>query len=113
MAGSLAGSASAEATAPVPASLLRMQVHSTTYAESTDVVCDWAERGEARYVCVANVHMVMEAWDDPAFREIVTAADLVTPDGMPLVWVLQCKGFALKERVYAPTLTRWVVAEDG
>ena len=58
---------------------------------------------------VANVHMVMEAYDDPAFREAVNRADLVTPDGMPLVWVLQRKGFDLKDRVYGPTLTLWVL----
>ena len=55
--------------------------------------------------------MVMEPWDDPGFRAIVNAAHRVTPDGMPLVWVLRRKGFALKDRVYGPTLTRWVVAE--
>jgi len=95
----------------VSTSILGMQVHATTYAESTQTVCNWAEQGEARHVCVANVHMVMEAWDDPGFRAIVNAADLVTPDGMPLVWVLRRKGHALKDRVYGPTLTRWVVAE--
>lgn len=36
------------------------------------------------YVCVANVHMCIEAYDDPEFRDIVNSADLVTPDGMPL-----------------------------
>ena len=91
--------------------VLGMQVHATTYAESTALVCEWAERGEARYVCVANVHMVMEGWDDSGFRAIVNAADLVTPDGMPLVWVLRRKGFALKDRVYGPRLMRWIVAE--
>ena len=55
--------------------------------------------------------MVMEAWDDLRFRAIVNAADLVTPDGMPLVWVLRRKGHALKDRVYGSTLTRWIVAE--
>ena len=88
-----------------------MQVHATSYAQSTGLVCDWAEQGEARYVCVANVHMVMEAWDDVEFRSIVNGSDLVTPDGMPLVWVLRRKGFPLKDRVYGPTLTRWVVGE--
>ena len=95
----------------VCASILGMQVHATTYADSTMLVCDWAEQREARHVCVANVHMVMEAWDDPGFRALVNAADVVTPDGMPLVWVLRRMGFALKDRVYGPTLTRWVVAE--
>ncbi len=35
----------------------------------------------------ANVHMVMEAHDDPNFAAIVESADLVVPDGMPLVWM--------------------------
>jgi len=96
---------------PISDSILGMQVHATTYAESTTTVCNWAEKRESRYVCVANVHVVMEAWDDHQYRTIVNAADLVTPDGMPLVWVLRRKGFALEDRVYGPTLTRWVVAE--
>lgn len=36
------------------------------------------------YVACANVHMTMEAVDDPAFAEVVNAADLVVPDGKPL-----------------------------
>ncbi|MBD1431750.1 WecB/TagA/CpsF family glycosyltransferase [Sphingobacterium sp. DN00404] len=36
------------------------------------------------YVCVANVHMCIEAYDDPAFAQVVNGADLITPDGMPL-----------------------------
>lgn len=58
---------------------------------------------------MANVHMVMEAYDDPAFRRVVNGADLVTPDGMPLVWFLRRLGHPLKDRVYGPTLTLWVL----
>jgi|SRR5690606_18768448 len=36
------------------------------------------------YICVANVHMCIEAYDDPTFAKIVNEANLVTPDGMPL-----------------------------
>jgi N-acetylglucosaminyldiphosphoundecaprenol N-acetyl-beta-D-mannosaminyltransferase len=39
------------------------------------------------YVCVATVHMVMEAYDDPEFAGKVNAADLIVPDGMPLLWM--------------------------
>src|SRR3989304_4322525 len=46
----------------------------------------------SRYVCVATAHMVMEAYDSAEFREIVNGADLVTPDGMPLVWGLRWLG---------------------
>ncbi len=41
------------------------------------------------YVCVANVHMTIEAFKNKGFSDIVNQADLVTPDGMPLVWALR------------------------
>ena len=41
-------------------------------------------------------------------REIVNAADLVTPDGMPLVWLLRWRGVPEATRVYGPTLTLFV-----
>ena len=46
----------------------------------------------AAYVCAANVHMCMEAFDDPAFRDVVNKADLVIPDGRPLVWAQRLLG---------------------
>ena len=90
--------------------ILGMQVASTTYDEATENILAWAKSGESRYVCVANVHMVMEAHDHPDFREIVNAADLVVPDGMPLVWMLRWMGFPGQERVYGPELTLRLVA---
>jgi N-acetylglucosaminyldiphosphoundecaprenol N-acetyl-beta-D-mannosaminyltransferase len=47
----------------------------------------------------------MEAHDSPEFQKMVNAADLVTPDGMPLVWVLRHKGHPQQSRVYGPELT--------
>jgi N-acetylglucosaminyldiphosphoundecaprenol N-acetyl-beta-D-mannosaminyltransferase len=81
-----------------------MKAHATTYADATSRILEWSGQEQPRYVCVANVHMVMEAYDDPSFQAIVNSADRVTPDGMPLVWVLRRKGFPLKDRVYGPTL---------
>jgi N-acetylglucosaminyldiphosphoundecaprenol N-acetyl-beta-D-mannosaminyltransferase len=40
---------------------------------------------------------------DPEARRAITGADLVTSDGMPLVWHLRLSGFAA-ERVYGPDL---------
>lgn len=91
-------------------SLLGMRVDPTSYEEATELVLRWARAGESRYVCVANVHMVMEAHDDPGFRALVNAADLVTPDGMPLVWALRWLGFPRQERVCGPELTLQVCA---
>ena len=82
-----------------------MRVDATSLEDATRRVLVWSKAGESRYVCVANVHMVMEAYDAPDFREIVNAADLVTPDGMPLVWMLRRLGFPDQERVAGPDLT--------
>ena len=68
-------------------------------------VLGWADAGESRYVCVASVNNVMEAYDSPDFRRIMRAADLVTPDGMPLVWGLRLLGISWATRVYGPDLT--------
>ena len=57
-----------------------------------------------RMVCVANVHMAMECHDDADFAATVAAADLVVPDGMPLVWMLRRTGWPDQTRVYGPTL---------
>jgi N-acetylglucosaminyldiphosphoundecaprenol N-acetyl-beta-D-mannosaminyltransferase len=46
----------------------------------------------------------MEARDDLAMRKVIDEADLVTPDGMPLLWMLRIKGHRLPDRVYGPAL---------
>lgn len=47
--------------------------------------------------------MVMETIDDEEFREVINRADIVTPDGMPLVWMLRKLGLRAT-RVYGPDL---------
>jgi N-acetylglucosaminyldiphosphoundecaprenol N-acetyl-beta-D-mannosaminyltransferase len=84
--------------------IVSVRVDATSYAEASDQVARWAIDGESRYVCACNVHMVMEAHDDPTFRDVVDGADLVTPDGMPLVWALWAMGVRDAKRVYGPSL---------
>lgn len=90
--------------------ILGMRVDGTTYAETTAAVVDMALSDAGGMVCVANVHMLMEAFDDRAFRRLVNSADRVTPDGVPLVAALRRAGIEHAERVYGPTLTPTVCA---
>jgi N-acetylglucosaminyldiphosphoundecaprenol N-acetyl-beta-D-mannosaminyltransferase len=62
-----------------------------------------AARAQA-YVCVAAVHTVMEAREDPALRAAVEGAAFTVPDGQPLVWALRALGHAITTRVYGPEL---------
>ena len=90
--------------------VLGQRLDATDYADATARVVDWARRGESRYVCLSNVHMVMQGWDDPNFRQIINAADLITTDGVPLVWCLRALGLPSAVRVYGPDLTLHVCA---
>ncbi len=55
-------------------------------------------------MCVAPVHAVMEAHDDPEMLAALDSATLVVPDGMPVVWAANLLGERLRDRVYGPEL---------
>jgi N-acetylglucosaminyldiphosphoundecaprenol N-acetyl-beta-D-mannosaminyltransferase len=90
---------------PLSRRILGMRVDRTSYQDAVERVLEWARDGQSRYVCVATVNNVMEAYDSSEFRRIMNQADLVTPDGMPLVWGLQLLGARDATRVYGPLLT--------
>jgi N-acetylglucosaminyldiphosphoundecaprenol N-acetyl-beta-D-mannosaminyltransferase len=85
--------------------VLKMRVDGTNYTKATDQILGWASLGESRYVCEAPVHMVMESYDSPEYRAVINGADLVTPGGMPVVWMLRALGLTGQPRVYGPQLT--------
>ncbi len=73
--------------------------------EGTMEVMDGLVAGRERgYVCVAPVHAVMEARDDPEMLAALRGATLVVPDGMPVVWAANLLGERLPDRVYGPEL---------
>ena len=63
-----------------------------------------AEGRAAHFIAVSNVHVVVEAQRDHAFRETLDHADLCVPDGMPLIWLGRLRGNILPRRVYGPDL---------
>ncbi len=58
----------------------------------TDILV-FTKKSSGHYICLANVHMCMEAFDSPSFREVVNSADLVIPDGWPIAWAQNLLGF--------------------
>lgn len=85
--------------------ILGMAVHPVDMAAAIRAISGWALTRESRMVCAADVHMVMRHHDEADFRQVLAQADLVTPDGMPLVWLLRRQGFPTQERVCGPDLT--------
>lgn len=64
----------------------------------------WIADGERQYVCVCPVHSIMECRRSEAVRAIFNSAGMVTPDGMPVVWVARWSGHPQVGRVYGPDL---------
>lgn len=78
----------------------RMRVDETFMDSAIAKIEKWAVLRESRYVLVSNVHMTMEANDDPTFAEIVHKADLVCTDGVPVVYVAKALGLENLDRVF-------------
>jgi len=91
--------------------ILGMRVDAPRVAQAVEYITDLAASGSGGYICVATVHMVMEAYDSENFRQTVNGASLVVPDGMPLVWALRLMGITGAERVDGMSLTPVLLAE--
>jgi N-acetylglucosaminyldiphosphoundecaprenol N-acetyl-beta-D-mannosaminyltransferase len=97
---------------PPKVNVLGIGVHALDLSQASDLIISAARQKQKGYVCVTGVHGVMEARRDPAFRNILHDAFLVTPDGMPTVWLGRRQGHARMGRVYGPDLMREVCARS-
>jgi N-acetylglucosaminyldiphosphoundecaprenol N-acetyl-beta-D-mannosaminyltransferase len=84
--------------------VLGVPVSAITMAQAVEAIGRWIANGTPHYVCVTGVHGVMESGRDESLRLIHERAGLVTPDGMPLVWLAHYAGYRHVERVYGPDL---------
>ena len=69
--------------------VLALEISTGKYHDFIEKIVELSYNRSSSYVCVANVHMCIEAHQHPDFQNIVNSADLVTPDGMPLVFALK------------------------
>lgn len=81
--------------------LLHVDVNVTSYESVVSLVLLWSKQARGRMICFANVHMITEARRRPDLWQALQSADLINPDGVPLVWSLRAMG-AQASRVYGP-----------
>jgi N-acetylglucosaminyldiphosphoundecaprenol N-acetyl-beta-D-mannosaminyltransferase len=86
------------------ANVLGVGVHAVDLPTAASIIESAVREGTKGYVCVTGVHGVMEAQRDSEFRDILDRALLVTPDGMPTVWVGRMQGNSGMRRVFGPDL---------
>lgn len=79
--------------------VLDFPITALRFDDQVQTILKWARRRESRTVYVANVHMLIEAHWNPEFATVLRNADIVTPDGMPLVWMMRKMGALSQDRV--------------
>lgn len=76
----------------------------TDWAGAIKRIHGWASAHESRYVCICNVHSVITAQLDGAFAQVIEQADMATPDGAPIAWMLRRLGAREQRRINGPDL---------
>ncbi|MDB5121040.1 MAG: glycosyl transferase [Sphingobacteriales bacterium] len=64
--------------------LISINVTLGKYQSFIDNIIKLSKAKVSAYVCVANVHMLVECSKNENYRKVVNNANIITPDGMPL-----------------------------
>ncbi len=94
---------SATTSVPPRVNVLGVGVSAIDMGQALQVISEWISEAQPGYVCVCTVHGIMDCRRSEDLRAIFNAAGLVTPDGMPLVWLAR-RRFPHVSRVYGPDL---------
>lgn len=84
--------------------VLGARIDALDWTEAVDRLVAWGARRQSRTVCICNVHSVVTAAQDPSFMAVINGADLATPDGMPVAWMLRLLGRRGQRRINGPDL---------
>jgi N-acetylglucosaminyldiphosphoundecaprenol N-acetyl-beta-D-mannosaminyltransferase len=94
--------------------ILGVRVDAVQIPDVIKRIRSWIEcRTTGRYIAVTGMHGISESRKDADFRKSLATADLVVPDGMPLVWLARWHKFPLKRRVYGPELMETLCRQTG
>lgn len=85
-------------------SVLGAHIDALDWDEAVGRLVAWGAGRESRSVCICNVHSVVSAAQDPAFMAVLNGADMATPDGMPVAWMLRLLGRRGQQRINGPDL---------
>tara|TARA_R110002020_G_scaffold268059_5_gene483231 strand:+ start:388 stop:1146 length:759 start_codon:yes stop_codon:yes gene_type:complete len=93
------------------AKVLTLRISLGTYKKFIYDIIEAAQLRQSNYTCVANVHMIAEAFYSNSYSSIVNNADIVTPDGKPIVWALKFLYGIKQERVAGMDLLPDILVE--
>lgn len=89
---------------PPRENILGIGVSVIDMGRALETIHGWIDRDVRQYVCVTSVHGLMVSQGSSELRAIHNAAGMITPDGMPVAWLLRLAGHRKARRVCGPDL---------
>lgn len=86
------------------ASVLGMPIDVLDWDTAIARIQRWADERSSRYVCITNAHSVVTGTEEASFAQVLKGADMVTPDGAPVAWMMRRLGHGAQERINGPDL---------
>lgn len=83
------------------------------WSSALERILFWAERKDQRYVCCANVHVVITAKANPDLHQALDEANMVVPDGSPIAWMVSWLLKIKQRRIAGPDLMWALCSEAG
>lgn len=84
--------------------ILGVEVNVTNMKETVNYIKNNLSEIKGNYVCIANVHTTIMAYENEEYRSIQNGGILTLPDGKPLSIVSRKRGYNNAERVTGPDL---------
>ncbi len=93
--------------------LLGVPVDAVQIPDVIELMSRWITTDHNHFIALTTMHGLVVAQRDDGFKRVLDQADLVVPDGMPLVRAARRRGFSLPRRVYGPELMEAFCSETG
>lgn len=90
--------------------ILGVNISATNYSDTLKKINYWIKKDYKKSVFVSAVHLIMECQNNKNLKKGINESSLVTPDGMPLVWLSKLSGKKNVSRVYGPDLSLKIIA---
>ncbi len=84
--------------------ILGISVDAQRFEDALNTLCNWLAESQPRMICTCTTYTIMMAGEQPAVFQALSRADMITADGMPLVWIQHRRGVPFAKRVYGPDL---------
>jgi len=84
-----------------------------TEAGTNELILDELQAGRGGWICPVNLDVLRQVVHDDDLRELVSGAELVVADGMPLLWASRLQGTPLPERIAGSSLISTLSAKLG